>query len=85
MNRQVERMVRSHDVQAAHACARALNGHPFVAARSEVNGKLYSADENALIALHKMRTRMGSPAEIEASKAWLRAQRLNGLFEEPLL
>jgi hypothetical protein len=32
-----------------------------------------------------MRTRMGSPAEIEASKAWLRAQRLNGLFEEPLL
>jgi hypothetical protein len=26
MNRQVERMVRSHDVQAAHACARALNG-----------------------------------------------------------
>ena len=85
MNRQVERMVRLLDVRAAYAAARALNGHPFVAARSEVNGKLYSADENALIALHKMRTRMATPAEIEASKAWLRLQVLNGLFEEPLL
>jgi hypothetical protein len=32
-----------------------------------------------------MRTRMGSAAEIEASKAWLRSQGLTGLFEEPLL
>ena len=74
------------DVRAAYAAARALNGHPFVAARSEVNGKLYSADENALIALHKdAHAQAGTPAEIEASKAWLRLQGLNGLFEEPLL
>jgi len=32
-----------------------------------------------------MRTHMGSPAEIEASKAWLRGQGLTGLFNEPLL
>ncbi len=84
MNRQVERMVRSLDVQAAHAHARASTSHPFVAARSEVNGKLYSADENALIALHKMRKQFGTPPEIAASRAWLRGQRLTGLFNEPL-
>jgi len=33
---------------------------------------MYSADENALIALHKLRTQVGSPA----SNAWLRAQGL---------
>jgi hypothetical protein len=38
MNRQVERMVRSLDVRAAHAHARASTGQPFVAARSEING-----------------------------------------------
>lgn len=38
MNRQVERMVRSLDVRAAHAHARASIGQPFVAARSEING-----------------------------------------------
>jgi hypothetical protein len=32
-----------------------------------------------------MRTRMVSPAEVEAGKAWLRSQGLTGLFEEPLL
>jgi hypothetical protein len=47
---------------------------------------MYSGDENALIALHKMRPHMGSPAEIAASKAWLRGQGLTtGLFNEPLL
>jgi len=63
---------------------RRTTGNPFVAAPSEVNGRMYLGDENALIALHKMPTRMGSPAEIEASKAWLRSQGLTGLFEEPL-
>jgi len=38
-------------------------------------------DGNALIALHKLRTHLGSPAEIEASKAWLRSQGLTGLFK----
>jgi hypothetical protein len=84
MNRQVVQMVRSLDVQAAHAHARASTGNSFVAERSEVNGKLYSADENALIALHKMRTQFGTPPEIAASRAWLRAQGLTGLFDEPL-
>jgi len=46
---------------------------------------MYSADENALIALHKLRTHLGTPGEIETSKAWLRSQRLTGLFDEPLL
>jgi hypothetical protein len=73
VNRQVERLVRLLDVQAAHAHAR----EPFVAARFEV--------EHALMALHKLRTRMGSPAEVEAGKAWLRSQELTGLFEAPLL
>ena len=58
---------------------------PLLRRAPRSNGKLYSADENALIALHKMRTRMGSPAEIKASKAWLRSQGLTGLFGEPLL
>jgi len=35
-------------------------------------------------ALH-MRTQLGTPAEIETSKAWLRSQGLTGLFNEPLL
>jgi len=74
MNRQVEGMVRSLDVKAAQEHMRRITGNPFVAAPSEVNGRMYSGNENALIALHKMRTRMGSPAEIEASKAWRRAQ-----------
>ena len=43
MNRQVERMVRSLDVRAAHAHARASTGQPFVAARSEINGAASSA------------------------------------------
>ena len=78
-------MVRSLDVQAAQAHIQQTAGTPFVPGRSEVNGRFYTGDQNALIALHKMRLHMGSPAEIEASKAWLRAQGLNGLFEEPLL
>jgi hypothetical protein len=73
-NSQVDRLARSLDVQAAHAHARVSTGQPFVEARSEVNGKFYSADENALIALHKMRLHMGSPAEIAGRKAWLRGQ-----------
>jgi hypothetical protein len=51
---------------------------PFVAAYPEVNGEFYAADDNILIALHKMRAHLGSSAEIEASKAWLRAQGLKG-------
>jgi hypothetical protein len=62
------RMVRTLDVKAAQVHMRRTTGTPFVAAHSEVNGVFYSADENALIALHKMRTRMGSAVEIEASK-----------------
>jgi len=85
MNRQVLQMVRSLDVKAAQAHMLQTTGNPFLPAPSEVNGKFYTGDQNALIALHKMRTHMGSPAEIEASKAGLRKQGLNGLFEEPLL
>ena len=85
MNRQVERIVRTLELKAAQVHMRRNTDTPFVAAPSEVNGRMHSGDENALIALYKMRPHMGSPAEIEAGKAWLRAQGLNGLFEEPLL
>jgi hypothetical protein len=69
---EVQKIVRSLDVTAAHAHLRKTTGTPFVAGPSEDDGKMYSGDENALIALHKLRTHLGSPAEIEASKAWLR-------------
>lgn len=85
MNSEVLLMVRSLDVQAAQQHMLRTTGKPFVPASSEVNGRMYSGDENALIALHKMRTMMGSPDEMVASRAWLRAQGLKGLFEEPLL
>ena len=84
MDNEVQRMVRSLDVRAAQAHMRKTTGTPFVAAPSEVNGKMYSGDENALIALHKLRSQLGTPAEQNASKAWLRAQGLLGLFEQPL-
>ncbi len=61
----VVRMVRSLDVVAAQEHMR----QAFRRRASEVNGRMYSVDENALIALHKMRTQIGAPAEIEASKA----------------
>src|SRR5262245_12378743 len=79
------KMVRSLDVKAAQAHMARTTGTPFVAAPSEVNGRFYSADENALIALHKLRTQLGSPEEITASKWWLRAQGLTGLYNQPLL
>ena len=85
MNRQVEGMVRTLDVKAAQVHMRRTTGTAFVAAPSEVNGKFYPADDNALNALHKMRLHMSLPAEIAASKAWLRGQGLTGLFNEPLL
>jgi hypothetical protein len=81
----VMKMVRALDVVAAQEHMRKTTGKPFIAASSEVNGKMYSANDNALIALHKLRTHLGTPAEIETSKAWLRSQGLTGLFNEPLL
>jgi hypothetical protein len=41
---------------------------------------MYSADENALVALHKLRTHLGTSAEIETSKALLRSQGLTGFL-----
>jgi len=78
-------MVRTLDVQAAQEHMLKTTGKPFVAAPSEITGRWYSGDENAQIALHKMRVVMGSPEEIEASKAWLRGQGLTALYNEPLL
>jgi len=76
--------VCSLDVVAAQEHMRKATGKPYVR-RSEVNGRMYSADETALIAVHKMRTQIGSPVEIEASKAWQRSRGLTGLLNEPLL
>jgi hypothetical protein len=74
VDNEVQRMGRSLDVTAAQAHMRKTTGTPFVAVPSEVYGRMYSADEDALIALHKLRTHLGSPVEIEASRAWLRSQ-----------
>jgi hypothetical protein len=57
MNRQVVQMVRSLDVKAAQEHMLQTTGNPFLPAHSEVNGRFYTGDQNALIALHKMRTR----------------------------
>jgi hypothetical protein len=41
-------------------------GKPFVGEPFEITGRWYTGDENALIALHKMRLVLGSAHEIEA-------------------
>lgn len=85
MLRADRKRVRQLDIKWAHEFMRAMIGHPFVAGPSEVTGKMYSADENALVALHKLRTHIGTPAEIAESRAWLMAEGLSGLFETPLI
>ena len=80
MNRQVERMVRSLDVEAAQA--HMTTGTPFVAAPSEANGRFYSADENTLIALHKM-CLPSARRQRRGQQACLRGQGLTGLYNEP--
>lgn len=72
--------VRRLDIAWAHKYMIALCGQPFVSGPSDVNGKMYTADENALIALHKLRTEVGSKKEMVASREWLRAEGLTGLF-----
>jgi hypothetical protein len=84
VTRAERKQVRKLNVRWAHERMTAIQGCPFLASPSNVTGKMYSADENALIALHKMRTQIGTPAEIVESRAWLTAEGLNGLFEAPL-
>ena len=55
MNSDVLRMVRSLDVNAARLRMLRTTGTPFVPGPSEVNGRFYTGDQNALIALHKLR------------------------------
>ena len=76
--------IRKLDVQWVHQDFEQKSGQPFVAGPSSVMGKWSSADENALMALHKMRLVVGNKAEARASREWLRAEGLNGLFEAPL-
>lgn len=76
--------IRRLDVAWAHARNRAATGHAFLPGPSVVNGKTYSADENALIALHKLRTKIGTKVQARSSTAWLRREGLLGLFEQPL-
>lgn len=78
------RAVRNLDIAFMHAFMTKERGRPFEAAQSSVNGKMYSADESALLAAHKLRTRIGSKKERKASIAWLQKEGLNGLFEESL-
>lgn len=78
------RAVRRLDVKFAHAFNRTTFGHPFLPGPSDANGRWYDADENALIALHKVRTKVGTKKQIRESKDWLRKEGLMGLFEQPL-
>jgi hypothetical protein len=50
------------DISAAHQFARDI-GSPFQDARSEVTGKMMSADEVALMTLHQLRLKLG-PCEV---------------------
>jgi len=68
----VVRMACSLDVVAAQEHMRKTRATVRRRALRD-NGRMYSVDETALIALHKMRSQIGSRAEIEASKNWLRA------------
>jgi hypothetical protein len=71
---EVQRVVRSLDVTSAEyilpltSDGTATNGMPVVFRMCAC------ADKDALIALHKLWTHLGSPVEIEASRAWLRSQ-----------
>ena len=78
------RRVRSLDVEWAHDFNVAQTGRRFREGRSSVNGKLYSADANALIALHKLRSQMGNSMQRSASQEWLGEEGLAGLYGKPL-
>ena len=84
MTRAERKQIRRLNVKWAHERMAAIRGCPFLAGPSDLTGKMYSADENALIALHKMRTQIGTPSEIAESRAWLTAEGLNGLFDTSL-
>lgn len=76
--------VRRLDVAWAHEFMTKERGYPFVPGPSDVTGKHYTADENALIAVHRLRTKLGTKAQVRASKNWLRSEGLNGMFEAEL-
>lgn len=72
--------IRRLDVAWAHKFMTKLRGYPFVPGPSDVTAKFYTADENALIALHKMRTEVGNKREMIASREWLRKEGLTGML-----
>jgi len=76
--------VRRLDIEYANNLMRSVRGYPFVAGPCESNGLFYTADENALVALHKLRTKKNKKKQSRESKDWLKARRMNGLFEQPL-
>ena len=84
MRPEVRAAIRRLDVKWMHRHNEQLTGAPFTAAISKVNGKMYSADEVALLSLHKLRTTVGTRTQRRASTAWLRQEGLLGLFDSPL-
>lgn len=78
------RAIRTLDLEWAHRTQIEWTGQPFFAAYSEVTGVWMTADEIALMSLHKMRTQVGNKKEARESKEWLRSRGLKGLFEQPL-
>ncbi len=76
--------VRRLDIEWAHKSMEEASGAPYHAARSEVTGVWMTADEVALMSLHKMRSEIGSKKEAKESRDWLRERGLKGLWEMPL-
>lgn len=76
--------IRRLDIEWAHKSMEEVSGAPYRAAHSEVTGVWMTADEVALMSLHKMRSEIGSKKEAQESRDWLRDRGLNGLWEMPL-
>lgn len=76
--------VRRLDVEYAMRYMIEQTGRPITAARSDATGQWMSAEEVALMSLHKLRTTVGSKRERIESTAWLRQRGLNGLYGGPM-
>lgn len=74
-----ERMIRTLDVSAAMALAE-KKGMPFFASRSSDSSEWMTAEEVALMSLHKLRTEIGNKREARDSRLWLKSRRLTGLY-----
>ena len=66
--------IRRLDIAWAHKFMISQTGQPFVAAHSEITGLIYSADDVALLMLHKQRVHYGTKRQRQESRIWLAAR-----------